>query len=229
MRAITWRKTGVYVLVVLPVLGLVGIAAIAQQQASSQQGTSQEGRTDPVAEAARKAREQKKAEPKPKKVFTNEDLGSADARSRGSDSRASCHSVWQRGDQGKRGRVAANGDKGAAADKSAGADKNGEEAWRKRFREARDKLAQAEQELDILQREAQKSQVQYYTDPQKALSEQYSRKEISDKDTKIDAKKQEVAQMKQHIADLEDELAEVGRRSGLGEITKNKGSNEVTK
>jgi hypothetical protein len=214
MGAITWRKTGVYVLVVLPVLGLVGIAAIAQQQATSQQGTSQEGRVDPVAEAARKAREQKKAEPKPKKVFTNDDLGSAApapaAATPAPGATASGNADTKENAEG----TAANGDKDGAADKSAGANKNGEEAWRKRFREARDKLAQAEQELDILQREAQKSQVQYYTDPQKALSEQYSRKEISDKDTKIDAKKQEVAQMKQHIADLEDELRKSGGDPG---------------
>jgi hypothetical protein len=213
MGAITWRKTGVYVLVVLPVLGLVGIAAIAQQQATSQQGTSQEGGVDPVAEAARKAREQKKAEPKPKKVFTNDDLGSAApapaAATPAPGATASGNAETKENAEGT-----ANGDKDVAGEKSAGVNKNGEEAWRKRFREARDKLAQAEQELDILQRESQKSQVQYYTDPQKALSEQYSRKEISDKDTKIDAKKQEIAQMKQHISDLEDELRKSGGDPG---------------
>jgi len=201
------------VLVVLPVLGLVGIAAIAQQQATSQQGTSQEGGVDPVAEAARKAREQKKAEPKPKKVFTNDDLGSAApapaAATPAPGATASGNAETKENAEGT-----ANGDKDVAADKSVGANKNGEDAWRKRFREARDKLAQAEQELDILQRESQKSQVQYYTDPQKALSEQYSRKEISDKDTKIDAKKQEIAQMKQHIADLEDALRKSGGDPG---------------
>ena len=194
-------------LVVLPVLGLVGIAAIAQQQA-----TSQEGSVDPVAEAARKAREQKKAEPKPKKVFTNDDLGSA-APAPAAATNAPAATTSGSADTKENAEGTANGDKDAA-DKSAGANKNGEQAWRKRFREARDKLAQAEQELDILQRESQKSQVQYYTDPQKALSEQYSRKEISDKDTKIDAKKQEVAQMKQHIADLEDELRKSGGDPG---------------
>jgi hypothetical protein len=203
------------VLVVLPVLGLVGIAAIAQQQATSQQGTSQEGGVDPVAEAARKAREQKKAEPKPKKVFTNDDLGSAAPAPAAATPAPNAPAATASGnaETKENAESTANGDKDAA-DKSAGANKNGEQAWRKRFREARDKLAQAEQELDILQREAQKSQVQYYTDPQKALSEQYSRKEISDKDTKIDAKKQEVAQMKQHIADLEDELRKSGGDPG---------------
>lgn len=204
MRAITWRKTGVYVLVVLPVVGLAGIAAIARQE-QAQQDTTQQGATDPVAEAARKAREQKKAEPKPKKVYTNEDFGG------GTPAPAAATATATPNGEPKEG-TEATGDKDKAPADSA--NKNGEEAWRKRFKEARDKLAQAEQELDILQREAQKAQVQYYSDPQKALAEQYSRKDITDADTKIEAKKQEIAQMKQHISDLEDELRKSGGDPG---------------
>ena len=47
-------------------------------------------------------------------------------------------------------------------------------------------------------------------DPQKALSEQYTRKDINDHDVKIQAKKDEIAQLKQQLSDMEDEL----RRSG---------------
>jgi hypothetical protein len=204
----------VYLLVVLPVLGLAGIAAIAQQQDSSQPSTSQEGATDPVADAARKARQQKKAEPKPKKVYTNEDLGAGTPAPAAAAPASTTPAAPEGAETKENAAVAPNADQGAEGDKNGGGGKNGEEAWRKRFREARDRLAQAEQELDILQREAQKSQVQYYTDPQKALSEQYSRKDISEKDTKIDAKKQEVAQMKQRIADLEDQLRKSGGDPG---------------
>ena len=84
-------------LVVLPVLGLAGIAAIAQQE---QQDASQQA-TDPVAEAARKAREQKKAEPKAKKVYTNEDLrGGTPAPV---DAPARRHAVARRTRKGRRG------------------------------------------------------------------------------------------------------------------------------
>jgi hypothetical protein len=205
MRRITWRNIGVYVLVVLPVLGLAGIAAIAQQQ---HQDTSQQA-TDPVAEAARKAREQKKAEPKPKKVYTNEDLRGGTPAPVVAPAAGTPSAESKEGSEG-----AAKADKGSSAEKASGADQNSEESWRKRFREARDKLAQAEQELDILQREAQKAQVQYYNDPQKALTEQYTRKDVNEKDTKIEAKKQEIAQMKQHITDMEDELRKSGGDSG---------------
>jgi hypothetical protein len=204
MRTITWRKAGVYVLVALPVLGLVGIAAIAQQQ----QDTSQQSATDPLADAARKAQEKKKTGPKPKKVYTDEDFrGAAPAPAPAPVAGTANAETKDSSD------AAAGGDKNSAS-KDAGAGKSSEDLWRKRFREARDKLAQAEQELDILQREAQKAQVQYYNDPQKALSEQYTRKDVSDKDTKIAAKKQEIAQMKQRIADMEDELRKSGGDSG---------------
>jgi len=208
MRAITWRNTGVYVLVVLPVLGLAGIAAIAQQQ--QHQDSSQQGSTDPVADAARKAREQKKAEAKPKKVYTNEDFGGATATpATATPATGTPKPESQEGAAGEK-----SDDKSTTGKKADTADKNSEANWRKRFREARDKLAQSEQELDILQREAQKAQVQYYNDPQKALSEQYSRKDVTEKDSKIAAKKQEITQMKQHLSDMEDELRASGGDSG---------------
>jgi hypothetical protein len=207
MRTITWRNTGVYVLVVLPVLGLAGIAAIAQQQ--QQQDSSQSTTSDPVADAARKAREQKKTEAKPKKVYTNEDLGAGTPTPAATPASGTAST-----DSKEPAAGAASENQISPTEKGAGAGQNTEAAWRKRFREARDKLAQAEQELDILQREAQKAQVQYYNDPQKALSEQYTRKDVNEKDTKIEAKKQEIAQMKQHIADMEDDLRKSGGDSG---------------
>jgi chromosome segregation ATPase len=185
--------------VALPVLGLAGIAVLARQQ---QQDASQQSDQDAVAAAARKAREQKKEAPKPKKVYSNEDLSSTPA----APVAASSDKAAPAGDGAAKD---SKTDEGADADKT-GKNKNDEATWRKRFSEARDKLATAEKELDILQREVNKAQTQYYSDPQKALSEQYSRKSINDHDTEIVAKKQEVSQLKQALSDLEDEL----RRSG---------------
>ena len=65
MQVRFWMKA----IVMIPALCLVGLAASAQQQGSSQQQTG-----DPVADAARKARESKKDAPKPKKVYTDDDL-----------------------------------------------------------------------------------------------------------------------------------------------------------
>jgi len=201
MSAMTWRKAGVYILVALPVLGLGGIAVIAQQQDAPQQSSG-----DALADAARKAREQKKEAPKPKKVFTNEDFGG------GAAAPAAAPAVPANANTKENPEGQANADK-TPADKTSGAGKNDEEKWRQRFREARAKLAEAEKELDILQREAQKAQVQYYADPQKAMNEQLTRKDINDYDSKIAVKKQEVEQLKQKLSDMEDDL----RKSG-GEI-----------
>src|SRR5260370_5368001 len=65
MRVRFWMKA----FVTVPALCLVGLATDAQQQGSSQQQTG-----DPVADAARKTRESKKDAPKPKKVYTDDDL-----------------------------------------------------------------------------------------------------------------------------------------------------------
>ena len=78
----------------------------------------------------------------------------------------------------------------------------------------RDKIAQSEKELDLLQRELEKAQVQYYPDPQKALMEQNSRKDINQTTSKIDAKKKEIEQLKQSFSDLEDDLRKAGGDPG---------------
>jgi hypothetical protein len=195
-------------LVALPALGLGGIAVIAQQQDASQQPS-----TDPVADAARKAREQKKEAPKPKKVYTNEDLGSGGGSTAPAAAPAAAAPNTDANANAKENPDGQPNGDNASTDSKAGAGKSDEEKWRKRFQEARANLADAEKELDILQREAQKAQVQYYSDPTKAMNEQLTRKDVNEKDSQIAAKKQDIAKLKQKLSDMEDEL----RRSG-GEI-----------
>ena len=184
---------------VLAGFGLAAFPVLAQQQTGSSSGSGQQT-GDPVADAARKAREQQKAAPKPKKVYTEDDVKPA---------------TPDPGTPGQPGGAAP--DKGAAATGagSGGAGKDdAETAWRKRFKDQRDKIAAAEKELDVLQREDNKAQVQYYNDPQKALMEQNTRKDINDKNAKIDAKKQEIDALKQQLSVLEDELRKSGGDPG---------------
>jgi predicted RNase H-like nuclease (RuvC/YqgF family) len=75
-------------------------------------------------------------------------------------------------------------------------------------------LAKAEKELDVLQRELDKNQVQYYSDPQKALIQQHDRSDINDHQAKIDAKKKEIDSLNQELANLEDELRKAGGNPG---------------
>jgi hypothetical protein len=190
MRMRIWTKG----FVLVPVLCLAGLSAAARPQAASQQTG------DPVADAARKARESKKDVPKPKKVWTDEDLKKSTpdtVSTPGSGSGTAAASTGQGGGSGTQ----AN-------------DPNGEAAWRAKFKEARDRLAKSEKELDILQRELEKAQLEYYPDPQKAMTQQNTRGEINDKTAKIDAKKKEIAQLKQGLDDLEDQLRKANGNPG---------------
>ncbi len=93
-------------------------------------------------------------------------------------------------------------------------DPNSESAWRKRFAAQRRKIADAEEALGVLQREAEKADLQYYSDPQKAMNEQFTRQEINEKNDKIAAKKKEIADLKQQLNDLEDQLHSAGGDPG---------------
>src|SRR6267143_5245083 len=182
-------------------LCLAGLPAYAQSQDSSQQSGS-----DAVADAARKAREDKKNAAKPKKVYTDDDVKPATAAAATAATAAPSDASA----------AAAAGAAGPQKTDDGGAkeDPNSEKAWRKRFKEQRDKLAKAATELDILQREAQKAQLEYYPDPQKALTEQNTRKDVNEKMAKIAAKKQEIAQLKQGLEDMEAELRKSGGDPG---------------
>jgi hypothetical protein len=187
---------------VVAALCLAGLAANARQQSSSQQQTG-----DPVADAARKAREQKKNAAKPKKVYTDDDVSKAAPTATSAPDNSSGAPAG--------GAAAAGGSGTAGGGGAAGQDNpNGEKAWRKRFQEQRDKIAKVQRELDVLQREEVKAQVEYYPDPQKTLMEQNTRKEINTKKAKIDAKQAELDQLKQGLIDLEDQLRKAGGDPG---------------
>ena len=188
------------ILSLLPVALLAALPVVAQQQTTQQSQTG-----DPVADAARKAREEKKNAPKPKKVFTDDDIAP-----RPQTPPAGAQQAPAAGEAGQEGGAeGAGGAQGAAAKQP-----NSEEAWRKRFAAQRARIAKAEEELDVLQREMDKSQVQYYPDPQKALNEQLTRKDINTKAAKIDQKKQQIEQLKQELSGMEDELRKSGGDPG---------------
>lgn len=190
-------------------LCLLALPACAQQQGSSQQTG------DPVADAARKAREEKKNAVKPKKVYTDDDVKPAlpDKPAIQNATAATASVAGQAGAAGAPGAAAASSAQKPGDSKENG-DPNSEKAWRKRFADQRAKIEKAEQELDVLQRELDKSQVQYYNDPQKALNEQNNRQEINDKTAKIEAKKKEIEELRQGVDDLEAQLRKAGGDPG---------------
>ena len=202
MRVRFWMKASVIVLA----LGLLGFAAAAQQPGSSQQQTG-----DPVADAARKARESKKDAPKPKKVYTDDDLKPAAPAPAPTPASGGANGTQATG-QGAE--TAAKSDDNAQTEDTSKEDPNSEKAWRKRFQGQRGKIAKAERELDILSRELEKAQVEYYPNPQKAMTQQNTRADIIEKQAKIDAKKKELEQLRQGLDDLEDQLRKSGGDPG---------------
>jgi parvulin-like peptidyl-prolyl isomerase len=172
--------------------GLVAFALPGQDQSS-----------DDVAAAARKAREQQKNAPKPKKVLTNDDIAPVDT---------STPAEAAEGKTGGQGGAAKG--QGQKTDKGEESNTKGEAYWRKRFGTVREKLAKSEVELDVLQRELNTDQVQYYPDPQKALMQQHDRADINEKTAKIDAKKKEIDALKQQLSDMEDDLRKAGGDPG---------------
>jgi chromosome segregation ATPase len=203
MRKNDWMK----VALVAAGLCVCAFANYAQDQSSSQQTG------DPVADAARKAREgkQKKDAQKPKKVYTDDDVKPATP-----DKPAVQNATASAATNGAE--TAAGGAQAADAKKpeedTQKEEPNSEKAWRKRFSEQHEKIAKAEKELEILQRELEKSSVQYYADPTKAMKEQNSRAEVNDKTAKIEAKKKEIAQLRQQLDDMEADLRKAGGDPG---------------
>jgi hypothetical protein len=184
------------------------------------QDSSQQSSGDAVADAARKAREEKKKDtPKPKKVYTDDDVNHSTyvAPSASADANAAATATAKDGgtkDGAAKGPDAQGAQGKDAADKSSEPEESPETKWRKQFKAVYANLDRAQKELDILQREDNKAQLQYYTDPQKALAEQYSRKDINEKDAKIAAKKKEIDQIKQQIDDMQDALRKAGGDPG---------------
>lgn len=176
--------------------------AQSSQPAASQQPPDQKSQTGAapqqqetsLADAARKSRADKKTESKPAKVFTNDNLPAAGG-------------VNVVGDE--------NAEPAASAEADAGANSgNDEKAWRDRFASARAKLQRDQADLDVMQRELGKLEVQYYPDPVKQMQQSVTNSDIIDKRNKIEQKKAGVAADQQAISDLEDQLHKSGGDSG---------------
>jgi hypothetical protein len=202
MDARTFRKSFAFASLALATIALTALPSAVQGQ---QQDSSQQSSGDAVADAARKAREQKnKDSAKPKKVYTDEDVNHS--TSTGAPATGDADAAAAKGN-------AAKGSDAKAGD-DAKPEESAESKWRKQFKAAYTNLDRAQKELDVLQREDNKAQLQYYSDPQKALAEQYTRKDINEKDAKIAAKKKEIDQIKQQISDMEEALRKSGGDPG---------------
>jgi len=179
-----------------------------------------------VADAARKARADKKSEPPSAKHVWNDDNIPKDPREIPAPAATEGGSPPEQLGQGATSPLGAQAAaKGAAAaqglseDEKAKKDKQLEAEWRSRFATAQKKLDDDTKEADLMQREYNLKRQQYYSDPNQALREQYAYPsgrggELNDLAKKIDEKKAQIEQDKQAISDLEDQLRKEGLPAG---------------
>src|SRR5579862_2923851 len=149
-----------------------------------------------LADAARKAREQKKEAPKAAKVFDNDSIPTTGGINTVGSASAPPDSSAQGGQP--------------AADGGA----NDEKAWKQRFADLRHKLDQDKQELAILQREMGVANVNYYSDPVKGMQQGLTQEDIHKKQAAIDAKQKQIEADQQAISDAEDALRKAGGDPG---------------
>jgi hypothetical protein len=207
----TNRKLSVSISAIFMALALFAAAPILRSQNES------------VAEAARRAKEQKaRQQAKPgAKVITNEDIAAlkgpisvvgpepeppptATAAPDGSTPAA----------PGTNAAAAKPGPPGKDAQAAQKPEENGEAYWRAKFADAHRTEASDAKELDILQREFNLKQQQYYSDPNQAMREQNSRNDLNDTQQKINEKKAAVEKDKQAVSALEDQLRKAGGDAG---------------
>jgi hypothetical protein len=171
----------------------------AKAKPSTQTSQPAPAQPDPLVAAARRAREEKKDQAKPGRVFTNENIPTTGGISAVGETTA-----------------AASGDKAGASEASAKDNslEAQEKTWRERFSKLRHKLEQDQQELDVMQRELGVLDVQYYNNPVKAMQQELTRSDINKKTSDIDAKKAMIEADKQAISDAEDDLRKAGGDSG---------------
>ncbi|HEX3375628.1 MAG TPA: hypothetical protein VHS29_02135 [Candidatus Acidoferrales bacterium] len=168
---------------------------------AAQQDQSQES----VADAARKARAERKTAPQAKLTIDNDNLGTINGVvSVVGESPAPPEDQAKKTDD-KNGKVAGAEKKAPVKDES---------YWRDKFADANKKLADDQHELDIMQREFNLKQQQFYTDPMASLKQDYSRQDINDSRTKIDDKTAAIEQDKADISSLEDQMRQAGGEPG---------------
>ena len=169
-----------------------------------------------LVETARKAREERAKMGAAKvPLFTNDNIPRAGSiTSVGSAAAA----VTRAGGEA----AATEGEAAAAGEGEAGVKKDekcDEQCWKGKFREQRNKIKDAEKELDVMQREYNLARTQYYQDPNAAMREQYSNntaggRELQDLLNRINNKKTDIDRLKQGLGGLEDDLRKAGGEPG---------------
>jgi predicted HicB family RNase H-like nuclease len=164
-----------------------------------------------LGEAARQERAKKgaAAPAKASRVFTNENLpreGGLSTSDTGAAPKAKAGEAKE--GEAKEGEAKGEGKEGEKKTEGGAAKPTAEveKEYREKAAKLRDALATEEKKLDVLQREFNLASIQYSSDPNRAMNEQYSRNELNTRQAEIDKQKAMVEAARQAISNLEDEL-----------------------
>jgi hypothetical protein len=171
--------------------GVVSVAAALPPALAQDQQRS-------LGDLARRAREQKKREDNPARVWTNDNLPAAE--------RADVNVV---GPPAPAETAHQAGEPAAASAESEGKD---QEIKKKEtaMKEAKEQLARAEKELNLLQRDLDLHRQQFYSNPDYAR-DAHGKAQLDDLSRQIDTKQREVQQAKEKAASLERQLEALKR------------------
>ena len=103
----------------------------------------------------------------------------------------------------------------ASSGETAGGPETQDEAYyRKKAGELRSRLGTHQRELSVLQQKQGQNEMQYSSDPNKTLQQEYSRSDINKANDSIAKKQQEILADQQAIQDLEAQLGREGHPPG---------------
>jgi hypothetical protein len=150
--------------------------------------------TPSLGEIARKLKAQKAKDHQPAWVVTNDNIPK----------------------EGNGVTVAPGGKASADSSEGSGTGAKGHDAeyYRKQQSKLQDQLDTDKRELDVLQQKLGQNNMQYYSDPNKTLQQEYSRDDINKLNAEIDAKKQKVADDEKALEDLREQLRQEGGDPG---------------
>ena len=169
---------------------------------------SQSDSAQSVAEAARRAREQKKEKPKPARTFTNDDIPPTSPGIAGKEPAEANGAIKPSPEES-----AAVGKKDT--EEKAPAPANDEQAKQKKaenaaaLERAKKLLAQSESELDVAQRKALLDNESYYSKPDFA-NDKDGKANLDAEAQQIDDKKKAVEELKARVAELQQLVDETG-------------------
>jgi hypothetical protein len=183
--------------------GLAILLASLVGTADGQQQT-QEQAENSIAAAARRARENKKEHAKPTKVWDNDNIPT---------SAASLSVVGNAPPADNSANQPANVPPGSAAPgaaNSASADASKKSAVEADLAAAKERLQTLQNDLDIAQRKSTLDSQMYYSKPDYA-ADKVGAATLEDEQSQLEAKRQEVADAKKRVADLEEKLNSAGQ------------------